>query len=118
MSVRSLIAYPLQSPFYPEVLPFFKLLQDDYFENETQVQVGDSNVLITLPCAIPATAVVVFYSINLQNIQAYSAVDLRISSALYNRGANTVQFTLRARNFLAPLRVITDFNIQYYVPPA
>ena len=118
MSVRSLIAYPLQSPFYPPILPYYTLMQDAYFTNETLLVAGDSDIAVNLPCAIPANAVVVFYILNLQGENVYNSAEIRVGSCLYNQGTGTVQYVIRARGLGGNRRSIQDFNIQYYIPPA
>lgn len=114
MSWKSLSAYPLQSPFYPTILPFQKY-SGCVTATYNRVMNPSETFLVTqnVP-ALPANSTILFYSTFLINEEIYSPADLRCSGCRLINGDTQYEFTIEtSANIVGTHRAYVTFNLFY-----
>lgn len=114
MSWKSLSAYPLQSPFYPTILPFQKYsgcVEATY----SVVTVASLGYLIVqnIP-ALPANSTILFYNVLITNEEIYTPADIKVSGCRLVNGDTQYEYTVvTSANIVGTHRVYVTFNLFY-----
>jgi hypothetical protein len=114
MSWRSLSAYPLKSPFYPEIVPFQKYV-GCVTANFSNVMSASQDLVVTqnIP-ALPANSSILYYQVLLDNEENYSPADLRVGGCRLVNGDTQYQYTIHtSANIVGTHRTYVNFVLFY-----